>query len=199
MDAPTFTTSPAGPEPPAVDAFLTAVDRAMNSNTLLLSAECDVPVTAENEQDVLHAFLRSTAFEHLLCAADARRNWHNLAEPSDLPLLREGHLAILTPLTHAGLRTRLRWMLTEAPSPYGRHSSPADADRSVSAFTRALLGPNGPRWSCAAVTPDFLRSTGYRTDEVPRHPAYFDGGPSDTATLIHRGHTLHLLLTNGSP
>ncbi len=32
---------PPDPQPAAVEAFLSAVDRAMNSNTLLLTAECD--------------------------------------------------------------------------------------------------------------------------------------------------------------
>ncbi|MFF1412133.1 hypothetical protein ACFVX6_20585 [Streptomyces sp. NPDC058289] len=201
---------PPDPEPPAVDAFLTAVDRAMNSNTLLLTADCDVPVTAGNRQDVLHAFLRSPLFEQLMRAADARRDWHNLSdaydgetldgEPFGRPLLRTGFRATLTPIEPADFAARLRWMLLEAFSPHGRHHPEADAEGLVRAFTRELFGADdGPAWSCAAVSPDFLRSTCYYTDEEPLWPVYFDGGGSDTATFVHRNHTFHLLLTNGSP
>jgi hypothetical protein len=59
MDGPNFAAPPPDSEPPAVDAFLSAVDHTMNSNTLLLTATCDVPITAGNRQDVLPAFLRS--------------------------------------------------------------------------------------------------------------------------------------------
>ncbi|MCX4781925.1 hypothetical protein [Streptomyces sp. NBC_01264] len=91
-------------------------------------------------------------------------------------------------------------MLREAFSPYGHHCPAADAERLVRDFTRELLGADeGPAWSCADVSPDFLRSTGYFTEEEPLWPAYFDGGGSDTATFVHRDHTFHLLLTNGSP
>ncbi|CAG7650083.1 hypothetical protein JT723_08145 [Streptomyces bryophytorum] len=59
----------------------------------------------------------------------------------------------------------------------------------------------GPAWSFAAVSPDFLRYTGYYGDEEeePLRQVYFDGGDSDTATFIHRDRTFHMLLTNGSP
>ncbi|MFD6891450.1 hypothetical protein [Streptomyces sp. NPDC059957] len=196
---------PPDPQPPAVDAFLSAVDRAMNSNTLLLTAECDRPVTAGNRQDVLHAFLRDPLFERLMRAADARRDWHNLSEAHDSepfgrPLLRAGFRATLTALEPPGLPARLTWMLREAFSPYGHHCPAAETERLVRAFTRELLGADdGPAWYAAAVSPDFLRSTGYYTDEEPLRPVYFDGSDSDTATFIHRDQTFHLLLTNGSP
>lgn len=207
MGSPKFTEPlrPPDPEPPAVDAFLSAVDRAMNSNTLLLSAQCEVPVTAENRQDVLHAFLRSPLFERLMRAADARREWYILSgadegEPFERPLLRAGFRATLSPLEPPGLPARLTWMLREAYSPYGHHYPAADTERLVRGFTRELLGADdGPAWSCAAVSPDFLRSTGYYSDKEPLWPVYFDGSGSDTATLVHRDHTFHLLLTNGSP
>lgn len=207
MASPKFTEPlrPPDPQPPAVDAFLSAVDRAMNSNTLLLTADCDVPVTAGNRQDVLHAFLRSPLFERLLRAADARRDWHILSdaydgEPFGRPLLRAGFRATLTPLDLPDFPARLRWMLREAYSPYDHHYPVADTERLVRGFTRELLGADqDPAWSFAAVSPDFLRSTGYYTDEEPLWPVYFDGSASDTATFAHRDHTFHLLLTNGSP
>ncbi|MCX5402502.1 hypothetical protein OHA37_01200 [Streptomyces sp. NBC_00335] len=213
MGSPKFTEPlrPPDPEPPAVDAFLSAVDRAMNSTTLLLTAECEVPVTAANRREVLHAFLRSPLFERLMRAADARRDWHTLSgadgdadadadEPFGRPLLRAGFRATLTPLEPPGLPARLSWMLREAFSPYGHHYPAADAERLVRGFIRELLGADdGPAWSCAAVSPDFLRFTGYYSDEEPLRPVYFDGGDCDTATFVHRDHTFHLLLTNGSP
>ncbi|MEU6331785.1 hypothetical protein ABZ851_31610 [Streptomyces sp. NPDC047049] len=199
-----FTAQPPDPEPPAVDAFLSAVDRAMNSNTLLLTADCDVPVAAGNRQNVLHGFLRSALFEQLLRAADVRRDWYNLSdeydsEPFEQPLLREGFCATVSPLDHAGFLARLRWMLCEAFSPYGHHYPAAEAERLVRGFARELLGADGPAWSFAAVSPDFLRSTGYYSGEEPQWPVYFDGSGSDTVTFVYRERTFHLLLTNGSP
>ncbi|OIJ91302.1 hypothetical protein [Streptomyces monashensis] len=204
MGSPNFTAPPPDPEPPAVDAFLSAVDHAMNSNTLLLTTDCDVPVVTGNRQDVLHAFLRSALFERLMRAADVRRNWYNLtdgndSEPLEHPLLREGFHATISPLDAAGFLARLRWMLCEAFSPYGHHYPAADAEQLARGFARELLGTDDPAWSFAAVSPDFLRSTGYYSDEQPQPPVYFDGGGSDTATFVHRGRTFHLLLTNGSP
>ncbi|MFC5765217.1 hypothetical protein [Actinacidiphila bryophytorum] len=78
-----------------MDAFLSGVDHAVNSNTLLLTAVCDVPVTADNRQAVLRAFLRSALFEQLMRAADRDRGWYNLADGYDdqhceRPLLRAG-------------------------------------------------------------------------------------------------------------
>ncbi|MFF4213176.1 hypothetical protein ACFYZE_28265 [Streptomyces sp. NPDC001796] len=203
MGSPNFTPPP-DREPPAVDAFLSAVDHAMNSNTLLLTAECDVPVVAGNRQDVLHAFLRSALFERLMRAADLRRNWHNLSneydsEPFEHPLLREGFRATVSPLDRAGFLARLRWMLCEAFSLYGHHYPAGEAEQLVCGFARELLGPDVPAWSFAAVSPDFLRSTGYYSGEEPQRPVYFDGSGSDTATFVYRGRTFHLLLTNGSP
>lgn len=204
MASPNFSAPPPNPEPPAVDAFLSCVDNAMNSNTLLLTADCDVLVTAGNSQDVLHAFLRSALFEGLMRAADVRRNWYILtdeydSEPFTRPLLREGFRATVSPLDHAGFLARLRWMLCEAYSPYGHHHQAADAERLVCGFARELLGADDPAWSFAAVSPDFLRPTGYYSGEEPLWPVYFDGCDSDTATFVHRDRTFHLLLTNGSP
>ncbi|MGW2545611.1 hypothetical protein ACWC5I_33230 [Kitasatospora sp. NPDC001574] len=204
MGSPRFSAPPPNPEPPAVDAFLSAVDSAMNSNTLLLTADCDALVTAGNRRAVLHAFLRSALFERLMRAADARRNWYVLAdaydsEPFERPLLREGFRAAVSTLDHAGFLARLRWMLCEAYSPYGHHYPAADAERLVCDFARELLGEDGQAWSFAAVSPDFLRPTGYHSGEEPLWPVYFDGCESDTATFVHRGRTFHLLLTNGSP
>ncbi|MFD5088740.1 hypothetical protein ACFWOG_39810 [Kitasatospora sp. NPDC058406] len=159
MGSPRFSAPPPNPEPPAVDAFLSAVDSAMNSNTLLLTADCDALVTAGNRRAVLHAFLRSALFERLMRAADARRNWYVLAdaydsEPFERPLLREGFRAAVSPLDRAGFLARLRWMLCEAYSPYGHHYPAADAERLVCDFARELLGEDGPAWSFAAVSPD---------------------------------------------
>lgn len=205
MDGPHFTATPPCPQPPAADAFLSAVDHVMNSNTLLLTAACDVPVTAVNRQAVLHAFLRSALFGQLVRAADRCRGWYNLADEHDdrareQPLLRAGFRAAVSPLDHAGFLARLRWMLCEAFSPYGHHCSAEEAESLVRAFTRELLGADGPAWSFAAVSPDFLRSTGYyRGEGEPLRPVYFDGGDCDTVTFIHRDRTFHMLLTNGSP
>jgi hypothetical protein len=106
----------------------------------------------------------------------------------------------MSPLDYAGFWARLRWMLCEAFSPYFHHRPAKEAESLVRAFAGELLGRDGPAWSFAAVSPDFLRSTGYHTDdEEPLRPVYFDGGDSDTVTFIHWDRTFHMLLTNGSP
>ncbi|WP_405767094.1 hypothetical protein OG539_19430 [Actinacidiphila glaucinigra] len=191
---------------PAVDAFLSAVDWSMNSNTLLLKVATDVSVTAANQRHVLHTYLRSSLFEEMMLAADRHRDWYNLSEdeeygglPNERPLLREGFLATTSPLSYAGFLARLRWMLSEAFSPYEHHCSPADAEQLVRDFALELLGQDGSGWLFASVEPDFLRSTGYYSGEEPLRPAYFDGSDSDTTTLIHRDRVCYLLLTNGSP
>jgi hypothetical protein len=91
-------------------------------------------------------------------------------------------------------------MLCEAFSPYRDHCPVEEAEPLVRGFAREVLGAEGPAWSFADVSPDFLRSTGYFTgQEPPPGPVYFDGGGSDTAPLVHRDRAFHLLLTNGSP
>jgi hypothetical protein len=189
---------------PAVDMFLSAVDRAMNSTTLLLKIATDVPVTAANQWHVLHAYLHSGLFEEMMFAADHDRGWYNLSdyfgEPTgERPLRREGFLLTLSPLDHTGFLARLRWMLREAFSPYRHHHTEADADRLIRDFAQELLSEDGPAWSFASVRPDFLRSSGYFSGEEPLKLVYFDGSDSDTTTFIHRDHTCYLLLTNGSP
>ncbi|MFD7628003.1 hypothetical protein ACFV7Q_18540 [Streptomyces sp. NPDC059851] len=193
-------------EHPAVDGFLSAVDRAMNSNTLLLGFAVDVPVTAEDQQRVLRSFLRSGPFEEMMVAAARRRDWHNLSDdsrahgiPAGRPLVRDGFRATVTPLDATGFTARLRWMLCEAFSPYRRHFAATEAERLVGEFTRQLLGRPGRPWLFASVEPDFLRSTGYFSGEEPLRPVYFDGGDADTATFVHRDRVCYLLLTNGSP
>ncbi|MFE2330303.1 hypothetical protein ACFXD5_41460 [Streptomyces sp. NPDC059385] len=191
---------------PAVDGFLSAVDRVMNSNTLLLKIGFEVPVTEENRQAVLRTFLRSDRFEEMTLAADHVRDWYNLSNPYDetpaqRPLVREGFLATVSPLDREGFTARLRWMLREAFSPYGKHLGGREAERLAGDFTGRLLEgeADGTAWRFASVAPDFLRSTCYYTQEEPLRPAYFDGGPCDTATFAHRDHVGYLLLTNGSP
>ncbi|MDF4248916.1 hypothetical protein [Streptomyces sp. WMMB303] len=198
-------TAPADTAPhPAVDAFLSAVDRSMNSNTLLLEFGAEVPVTPDNRQHLLHAFLGSDLFEELLRAADRLRGWHNLSDHGDggdeeRPLRRAGFRAAIRPLDGPGLLASLEWMLCRAPSPYRQHCSAADADRLVRSAVHELLGPDPSSWGFGSVEPDFLRSSGYFSGEEPLRPVYFDGGDADTATLLHRDRTCCLLLTNGSP
>jgi hypothetical protein len=208
VGSPRFTSLSPACDPPAVDAFLTSVDRVMNSNSLLLTAACEAPLTAENRQEMLHAFLRDALFEQALRAADSRRGWWNLEEAADRgdgapplqrPLVRADFHAALGPLDHGGFLARLRWMLCESPSPYDRHCPVREAADLSGAFVRELLGEDGPAWSFATVSPDFLRSSEYFGGHEPLPPVYFDGGAGDTATFVHRDRTFHLLLTNGSP
>ncbi|MEU5211801.1 hypothetical protein [Streptomyces sp. NPDC020742] len=189
---------------PPLDGFLSAVDRSMNSNTLLLGAVADVPVGPENQEVVFRAFLQSEAYAEALLDADRRRGWCNLSHECEevafeRPLLREGFLATVTRLGHREFLARLRWMLCEAYSPYDKHYAEPEAGKLVSDFADELLDGGGSGWTFASVEPDFLRSTGYFSGEAPLPPVYFDGGDSDTATFFHRDRICYLLLTNGSP
>jgi hypothetical protein len=97
-------------------------------------------------------------------------------------------------------------MLTEAFSPYQHHCGEQHATELIDGFQqwlRAQLRHNRtqpPSWSYADVAPTFLRRTGYYDHlPSPHEAAFFDGSASDTATLIHEGDILLVLLTNGSP
>jgi hypothetical protein len=115
--------------------------------------------------------------------------------------------------SEAALVERLTWMLCESFSPYDRHLDRERADDLVEGFIREVLGrDSGPRaaasghgdrsesaWSIFSVRPDVLTSTGCYAGESEEGLAYFDGGDSDTATLLYRNDLLYLLLPNGSP
>ncbi|MEU6076412.1 hypothetical protein [Micromonospora sp. NPDC047074] len=186
---------------PAVDALLTAVDQVMNSNTLLLRARADELITSGNRLATLEAFVNGPLFPDMMRAADHARHWDNLQSG---PLVPRVTNLRLTGLDGAGFHARLSWMLCTAFSPYQRHLDVADADVIIDDFL-AWLDHDRPAtddegWSCWSVHPDFLYLTGYYTDQPPQSDAaYFDAGPNDTATYLHRGNTLMLLLTNGSP
>ncbi|MFK0050004.1 hypothetical protein ACIQU4_39040 [Streptomyces sp. NPDC090741] len=204
----------------AVDRFLSTVDSVMNSNTLLLKAEAGQSLTVDNRQGLLDAYLRSDLFERMMIEADRQRGWYILSDFLDDPdesgnptgegapvrLLREGCRAAVAPLRKEEFTGRLHWMLAKAPSPYNRHLPVDESARVIGDFLHEVLGPAGNGagatergWAYASVEPDFLRSSGYYTDEPPLYPVYFDGSVSDTATLFHRGPVFYLLLTNGSP
>lgn len=211
---------------PAVDAFLSAVDEVMNSNTFLLKARSGTAVSGDNRHEVLTAFLRSRLFHEMMLQADQERGWwmfHELpwqtpdpsleAASDSGPWLVLGDVDLtLHPMTEADFLARLKWMLCEAFSPYHRHLEEARAKEIIGACVREVFGTsdqdskratsseealNG--WSFAAVEPDFLPSAEYYTGKDCPDLAYFDGGGSDTATLAYRHDVLLLLLTNGSP
>ncbi|WP_406388658.1 hypothetical protein [Streptomyces sp. NBC_00211] len=50
----------------AVDRFLSAVDVAMNSNTLSLKVDAGHSLTGGNRQELLDAYLRSDLFEQMM-------------------------------------------------------------------------------------------------------------------------------------
>ncbi|MBC6459171.1 hypothetical protein [Actinomadura sp. HBU206391] len=208
---------------PAIDAFLSAADAVMNSNTLLLKARSDAPLNDQNAAATLGSFLEDPLFLEMMLAADRIRGWYNLQE--HVPetggfaaggtgsLVRGSGALTLDRLDAAGFADRLVWMLCDSSSPYRRHLGRERAKGLVEAFMREVLDPgsrpvtgDGARsdwsrtgWSFVSVRPDFLCSTGYHTGEPPEDPAYFDGGDSDTASLFYRDDVFYLLLTNGSP
>ncbi|WP_091663611.1 hypothetical protein [Micromonospora auratinigra] len=183
-------------EVPAVDALLTAVDRVMNSNTLLLAAGVDEPVTAANRRRTLASFVDGPLFAELMRAADRARGWDNLGSG---PLVPAGRDLRLTELGRTGFRARLTWMLCGPVSPYRRQLDPAVADVVVGGFLN-WLERDGGGWSYWSVRPDFLYDTGYhRGGEPESDAAYFEGGRGDTASYLYRADVLLLLLTNGAP
>ncbi|MFE6844649.1 hypothetical protein [Streptomyces sp. NPDC057686] len=210
---------------PAVDAFLTAVDEVMNSNTFLLKVRTQSQVTRDNRHEVLSTFLRDPLFHEMMLHADQERDWwifHEVLWQTPDPSLvnstgaglwrmpRDLHLT-LEPMDETAFLARLRWMLCGAFSPYRGHLDEERAEETIGAFLREVFDPDHrpassrePQrllhgWSFAAVKPDFLPSTEYYTGKPCPDPAYFDGGESDTATLAYRDEIFFLLLTNGSP
>jgi hypothetical protein len=186
-----------------VDAFLNAADTVMNGNTLLLKARMDEQVSDDNRARVLEGFIKGPLFEDMIRRAYRQRGWGDMDEGS--PVIDGGTLEVRD-MSQAQFTQRLRWMLTEAFSPYNHHCGAQHAGElsdDVHEWLQAQL-PHNPTqqrsWSYADVAPTFLRRTGYY-DHLP-HPheaAFFDGSASDTATLIYEGDVLLLLLTNGSP
>ncbi|MFE3195424.1 hypothetical protein ACFXHA_40925 [Nocardia sp. NPDC059240] len=194
-------------EHPAVDRFLSAVDEVMNSNTLLLKIRTDSPITDEHEgAAVLEFFLRSAVFCSAMLEADLNRDWWNLQWMADSAaadksrLLREGFELTCSPMSASEFETRLIWMLCTAFSPYGRHRTAGQARELIRDFERQLFGPSPADWSFVAVQPNFLASTHYYDrQDGGSSPAYFDGGPNDSASFVFRGDIFYFLLTNGSP
>lgn len=194
---------------PEVDAFLSAVDQVMNSNTLLLKLRLDGLSTELGCSGLLRAVLWSPAFGKAMLEADRNRNWHNFVDPSSTQprqragadgarwLVDEDCELVCMPLDFAELQDRLRWMLCDSFSPYARRCTKTIADQLVTAFIRRVLEPSPADWCLHAVEPNFLWSSGYYTGDPDF--GYFDGGENDSATLMHRGNIAYLLLTNGSP
>lgn len=211
---------------PAVDAFLSAVDEVMNSNTFLLKARSGTVASGDNRHEVLTSFLRSRLFHEMMLQADQERAWwmfhefpwqtpdpslETASDSSPWLVLGDAELT-LHPMTETDFLARLKWMLCEAFSPYRGHLMETRADEIIGACVCEVFGTGdqGSRhaitieralcgWSFAAVEPDFLPSTEYYTGKDCPDLAYFDGGNSDTATLAYRNDVLLLLLTNGSP
>lgn len=194
---------------PEIDAFLSAVDHVMNSNTLLLKVRLDGLSAELDCSGALRTFLWSPAFGEAMLEADRNRNWHNFVDPSsNQPRQRDGGEStrwlvdadcdlICAALDLPELHDRLRWMLCDSFSPYARRYTQAIADQVVTAFIRRALEPLSAEWCLHVVEPNFLWSSGYYTGDP--HFGYFDGGDNDSATLMHRGDVVYLLLTNGSP
>ena len=194
---------------PGIDAFLSAADHVMNSNTLLLKVRLDGLSAEIDCSGALRTFLWSPAFGEAMLEADRNRNWHNFVDPSShQPRQRDGAESarwlvdedcelICIPLNLSELQNRFRWMLCDSFSPYARRYTKAIADQLVTAFINRALEPSPADWCLHAVEPNFLWSTGYYTDNPDF--GYFDGGENDSATLMHRGDVAYLLLTNGSP
>jgi hypothetical protein len=189
-------------EAPAVDALLTAADSVMNSNTLLIGAYLDEPLTSGNQKSALETFLRSPLFPAAMRTADAARDWGNLRSG---PIVRPQIDLQLSQVSEAGFHDLLHWMLREAFSPYQHHLDATHAKAVIDTFMSWLHHDATPPvgnadWEYWSARPDFMYTSGYYSNEPPQtDAAYFDGGSNDTATFLHRGNVLMLLLTNGSP
>lgn len=193
---------------PAVDRFLTAVDQVMNSNTLLLKVRTDSPITDGRACPTLDNFLRSAVFRSAMLEADHDRGWDNLQPAADSTaadepwILREGFELTCSAMDASAFEARLTWMLCTANSPYRHHRTASQASELIHKFQRQVFQPSTADWSFVAAQPDFLTSTGYYSvhpEDTGSYPAYFDGGPNDSASFIFRGNIFYFLLTNGSP
>lgn len=196
-----------------VRAFVDAVDRAMNSNTVLMAftvaATEALPLTG-----LVDPILASDAFGDGMYAVDRIRGWDNhhdgdvvdgawVVRPRPGRWLRDRPVRVHA-ITAREVRRRLVWMLTEAFSPYHTRPDGAAARALVDGFGDHLLGSASVECAgieCAEIEPTFLHSTGFFAPEPiePSPLAYFDGGSSDTATAVRWGQRVWLLLTNGSP
>ena len=200
---------------PGIRSFLDAVDRVANSNTFFLAAGSHL---RELTPEGIFRYLESPAFRAAMFECDAERGWFNLHDPADPPgditsprdfyaprpgkLLRATGPAELTvaPMSPKQVRSKLLWLLTDVPSPYGGRLSEKDARPLVEGFLTDLQ--RAGTLTAAQCKPDFLSSTGYWTadeDFEPEGLAYFDGGEADFALFCRAGGEGYLLLTNGSP
>ncbi|WP_327148122.1 hypothetical protein [Nocardia sp. NBC_01329] len=204
---------------PAAKALLDAIDTAINSNTFLLVADLGEPVQEQDTAAAVTTFIHDPGFGELIAAADAARCWGNwtvydpelrryVPDPDRHPALMVRLDATVTAdrMDRAGFERHLRWLLTEAFSPYDKHVEPGTADRLVAEFCAELLDdpdPGAAPWAFAAIPPHFLHNSGYYSDSGnPSGPVYyFDGDDCDSCTAFHRDgdSILHLFLTNGSP
>ncbi|MFC9897850.1 hypothetical protein ACFVMC_29525 [Nocardia sp. NPDC127579] len=165
---------------PASKALLDAIDTAINSNAFLLAADMGIPVREHDTVAAVTACIHDPGFGELIATADAARNWGNWAvydpecrryvpDPDQNPALVVRRDAAITadPMDRAGFERHLRWLMTEAFSPYDTRIERGSADRLIADFCAELLdGPDsdGASGVFAAIRPDFLHSSGYYSD-----------------------------------
>jgi hypothetical protein len=179
-----------------IDAYLDAVDRVMNSNTLLVEGARPPGEIGES----LATFLHSPAFLEAFLQQDLARHWTNHHEWGEPPVPRpgtpvlEGAAPVLSPLTLREAGERMAWYLEGAPSWYACRLV-AGAAGPLAGGCLAALAEQLPGVQAASLSVDFLRARS-RADEGL---AYFDDTPCDGAILFWNTDRLVILLTNGSP
>jgi hypothetical protein len=189
---------------PATQRFLDAVDRYLNSNTLLLALGLERSADGQTAlEHVLTTWLRSPLFGTMLLEADRLRGWNNLSAK------RIGHFygqVELRALSPAALVARLWWMLAEGPSPYNQQISRPHALRLLRDFGDELFGAGS--WASYAPLEmpvlDETVASHWHVYELspqqlaPRIQRYFADLNADSVTVLQQGEIVYVLLTNGS-
>ncbi|MBH23064.1 MAG: hypothetical protein CMH57_01125 [Myxococcales bacterium] len=202
---------------PAIDAFLTAVDRVMNSNTLLLKARVQPLWGSFTLSRDLEAVLRTIDFAELFQAAARLRDWcsypwHESPREMWPSLLIRDATPRLVPLTPDKAVQRLMWTLTKARTYYRKHHlDPDHAATLVHGHLAALIGAPAHlsaeaiagHWRWVQVDSSILypgRGSYLAPYPDSRYSAvgYFDMTASDGALLGYSHDTFALLLHNGS-
>jgi hypothetical protein len=188
----------------SVTPLLDALDKRINSNTLLLAVETDDRL--DNERDfsrAVNAWLNSPFFLTMLEEAEQLREWNNryytAVNPANI-------IIPLNSLTAEDLCKRLWWLLQEAISFYDVNLEPQTAHSLIVRFLQGVWGETAVH-SVGYPAPIHIDSSvgaWWQVYDLPisslqeKLHRYFDGFEHDTATIWANTHHLYLLLTNGS-
>lgn len=171
-------------------ALMDALDRRINSNTLLVRLSDTAGVAPATEAGArFQSWLDGPHLAADIARAEASRGWCNGYDrdidptPVSCPL---------QPITADEFRQRLWWLLQESQSYYQVPLSAALAGELIAACMAALAADRRPAQGPGLYDVDCSVLGG-------RLRRYFDSTSQDSATLLRHDGGWFLLLTNGSP